>query len=152
MATRKKTAVQKRDTHRPPFVEVLAAQLGPAYPPGKLLISEPLALQAVIREVPEGKVLTLGSLRTRLARDMDADYTCPMTTGIFLRILAEAADEEARTDVPWWRVVRDNGQLIDKLPGGTARQAGYLQDEGVSLLLRGKTPRVAPLAAYGWQA
>jgi uncharacterized protein YdeI (YjbR/CyaY-like superfamily)/alkylated DNA nucleotide flippase Atl1 len=152
MANRKKTAVQKRDQHRPPFVQTLETALGPAYPAGRMLISQPLDLQAIICEVPLGKVLSLGSLRARLARDLDADYTCPMTTGIFLRILAEAADEESRTDVPWWRVVRDNGQLIDKLPGGTERQATLLEAEQVSLLRKGKTPKVAPLNAFVHEA
>jgi alkylated DNA nucleotide flippase Atl1 len=148
MPNRKKTAVEKRDQHVPVKIEVLAAPLGPAYPAGRLLISTPLAIQAVVQQVPAGQVLTLGTLRTRLAHDHGADYTCPMTTGIFLRIVAEAAEEEARADIPWWRVVRDNGQLLDKLPGGTDRQASLLAQEGVSLLGKGKTPKVAPLASF----
>lgn len=68
------------------------------------------------------------------ARRFGADYTCPITTGIFLRIVAEAALEEARDrEVPVWRVVAENGALLDTLPGGAARQAERLQDEGVGV-------------------
>jgi alkylated DNA nucleotide flippase Atl1 len=49
---------------------------------------------------------------------------------------------------PWWRVVRDNGALIDKHPG----QAERLAVEGVGLAGRGKTKRVEDLDARQWDA
>ena len=63
-----------------------------------------------------------------------------MTTGIFLRILAEAEEEEgSATDCPYWRVVRVDGRLIDKLPGGEAEQAKRLGKEGVECKAVGKS-------------
>jgi alkylated DNA nucleotide flippase Atl1 len=148
-----RSAIDKRDHAPPPRVEV--QEVGrPGFPAGRMLISSPLDLQAVVQRIPEGRVLTLGALRDRLARDRRADYTCPLTTGIFLRIVAEAAEEArptARAAVtPYWRVVRDDGALIDKLPGGTEAQGRRLTAEGVTVLFVGKTPRVTTVEHFAW--
>lgn len=136
----KKTAAQKRDSAPQPEVKVLAVQGGPMYPPGRMLIPSPLAIQAQLKTVPEGEFMTVGQLRQNLARLYGADYTCPLTTGIFLRVVAEAAEEEGRTDVPYWRLVRDNGTFLDKLPGGPQAQAARLAGEGLpTKTVRGKT-------------
>lgn len=144
----KKTAVQKRDTTPAPRVEVLKEQTGPAYPPGRMLIASPLTIEAVVKKIRKGKVMTMGALRHTLALQHGADYTCPLTTGIFLRIVAEAAEEEnaagKRNATPYWRVVRDDGSLLDKLPGGPAAQAKALKAEGIAFT-KTKRPRVADL-------
>ena len=66
-----------------------------------------LAVERVIRAVPEGRVVTTGALRSALARDHRADYTCPLTAGIFVRIVAEAAEEDRAAGrgpvAPYWR-------------------------------------------------
>jgi alkylated DNA nucleotide flippase Atl1 len=65
-----------------------------------------------IKTIPKGEVMTIKELRTKLAEDFDADYTCPLTAGIFLRIAAEAAEEMTtagnRPELPWWRVIPDD--------------------------------------------
>ncbi len=130
-------AIDRRDAHAPPTVKRLDAPKGRLYPPGDMLIASPLAIDALVRRIPHGRVCTLGALRAALAAAHGADYTCPMTTGIFLRIAAEAAEEEramgVRDVMPWWRVVRDTGALLDKVPGGAARQRVLLEGEGVAM-------------------
>src|SRR6187549_1233703 len=115
-------AMAKSDGAPAAKVEVLEVAKGPGYPPGRMLVSSPLEVDAVIRRIPEGRVLTIGALRANLARNHKADYTCAMTTGIFLQIVAEAAEEErpARGGAvaPYWRVVENDGKLNEKLPGG----------------------------------
>lgn len=63
-----------------------------------------------------------------------ADVTCPLTSGIFVRIVAEAAEEDRRNGkkriTPYWRVVKDDGSLKDKFPGGAKAQAKLLRAEG----------------------
>jgi hypothetical protein len=149
-----RTAIEKRDQTGPAKVEVLTVAKGNNYPPGRMLVSTPRELDAIIRRIPEGRVLPLGALRDALARDHRADYTCPITTGIFLRIVAEAAEEERAAGggrlSPYWRVVRDDGTLIDKLPGGTAAQARLLESEGVHVLLLGKRHLLADPEHYAW--
>ena len=78
---------------------------------GFMLIPTPKLVDSVIRKVPRGKLITIGTIRKKLAVEHGADVTCPLTTGIFIRIVAEAA-EEARAKggkriTPYWRVVRD---------------------------------------------
>jgi len=109
---------------------------------GKMLIPCPLDLEALIRKIPAGKVATQTQLREKLARAAGADVACPVTTGIFVRIVAEAAAEEARAGksgiTPYWRVVRDDGALMEKLPGGPAAQADHLEAEGHRIDRSGK--------------
>jgi hypothetical protein len=61
-----------------------------------VLVPTPLTADEEIRTVPKGKLITTGRLRQRLARRQKADSTCPMTIGIFLRIISEAAEEDRR--------------------------------------------------------
>lgn len=147
------SAVSKRDAAPPPAVQVVSQRKGPAFPPGRMLISSPLEIQELVHSIPKGRVLTLGTLRSRLAADHRADYTCPLTTGIFLRIVAEADLEEKgrQRRTPVWRVVRDDASLLDKLPGGATAQADLLEDEGVEILRLGKSLRVARLEHRQWQ-
>ena len=101
---------------------------------GKMLIPNPLDVDALVRRVQRGKLATVDQIRERLARDFGADLTCPLTTGIFLRIAAEAAEEDAtrgeRDITPYWRVIKSDGSLNEKLPGGVEAQAHRLREEG----------------------
>jgi alkylated DNA nucleotide flippase Atl1 len=101
---------------------------------GKMLIPGPLDVDAMIRKIPRGKVATLTQLREKLARSAGAKVTCPMVAGMMVRVVAEAADEDMRQGktriAPYWRVVRDDGRLMEKLPGGPAAQAEHLETEG----------------------
>jgi alkylated DNA nucleotide flippase Atl1 len=115
---------------------------------GKLLIPTPREVDEVVRRVRRGKVLTLGRLREHLARKHGAETTCPLCTGIFINIVAGAAEEESRAGVesvaPWWRVVRDDGSLNPKFPGGIAEQERRLAAEGVDFVrTKSGAPRVA---------
>ena len=112
---------------------------------GKMVIAHPLDVDALIRTVKRGKLATQTQLRERLARKYRADHACPLTTGIFVRIAAEAAEEDRRAGksriTPYWRVVRDDGSLNEKLPGGPSAQARRLRAEGFSIAARkGRKP------------
>jgi hypothetical protein len=149
---RAKSATQKRDTCEAPHVQRLTESKSPNYPVGTMLISSPLAIDAAVRRIPKGSVVSMEALRAQLARAAKADYTCPLTTGIFWRIAAEAAEEERvqGTDVimPWWRVVRTDGSLMEKSPGGVRAQMQHLTEEGVPIRSgKWKIPRVDLSAA-----
>lgn len=64
---------------------------------GTMLIPKPLDVDALIRKARKGKLLTVSEIRSRLARDNNVDVTCPLTTGMFVRIVAEAAGEDLAT-------------------------------------------------------
>ena len=63
-------------------------------------------------------------IRGDLAVRNQADYTCPVSTGIFLRIVAESAYEElmegAPTEAvaPFWRAIDPKSPLAAKLTCG----------------------------------
>ena len=63
-------------------------------------------------------------MRKDLAIEYKADKTCPVTTGIFLRIVSEASFEElnAGKDIqkvtPFWRIVNPKSKLAEKLECG----------------------------------
>ena len=99
---------------------------------GTMLIPNPADVDAAIRKV--GKVITLTRLREKLARGAGADITCPLMAGMFVRIVAELAEEDMRAGksrvTPYWRVVRDDGQLLETVSSGPAEQARHLEAEG----------------------
>lgn len=101
---------------------------------GTMLVPRPLDVDAVIREVPRRKLVTVNQIRARLARQYHADSSCPMVTGILIRIAAEAAEEDARAGrkriTPYWRVLREGGRCNEKHPGGIEAQAARLRAEG----------------------
>ena len=113
---------------------------------GTMLIPTPKLVDEMIRKVPKGKVVTVSELRRKLARDFRTEVTCPLTTGIFVRIAAEAAEEDRANGkkriAPYWRVIKDDGSMNPKFPGGLAQQSRYLRAEGFEVANKGKTPRV----------
>jgi len=113
---------------------------------GTMLVPSPRDVDAYIRTVPKGRLVTVKRIREALAGKFAADVTCPLTTGIFVWIAAEAAEEAAREGktriTPYWRVVRDDGSLNPKFPGGVEAQAERLRDEGHRIDTSRKIPRV----------
>ena len=112
---------------------------------GTMLIPKPLDVDALIRKTKKGMLITVSEIRSRLARDNDVDVTCPITTGIFVRIAAEAAAEDLTNGkkqvTPYWRVVKADGSLNDKFPGGAKGQSRRLKEEGHSIIPgKGKRP------------
>lgn len=134
---------RKLEKHEPPRVEEAPEEWAERYGGYKMLIANALLVDEKLRQVPPGRLITIGRLREQLAADFDADFACPLTTGIFARIAAETSEEDrnaGRNDpTPWWRLVKDDGSLNPKLPGGGPLQAEYLSKEGLAMVLKGKT-------------
>ncbi len=100
----------------------------------RVLVPTPMMVDELVRTVPQRKLITVGQIRQRLAQPFQAESTCPLTTGIFLRIISEAAEEDRQAGrkqiTPYWRVVKDDGGLNPKFPGGVEAQAQKLREEG----------------------
>lgn len=105
---------------------------------GKMLVPTPLLIDETIRKIPKGKVVTVNNIRDYLARTFHADTTCPLTTGIFLNIAANTAEEDRLQGksrvTPYWRVLKEGGKLNPKFPGGVSKQAAYLEKEGIEII------------------
>jgi hypothetical protein len=137
--SRKKSAREKLETvhesHGVPFFIPPAMQKSMGQ--GTMIVPRPLDVEAMMQRPGKGRLITLGQIRGTLAKQSRVDQCCPLTTGIFARLAAEAAEEDAAAGkkriTPWWRTIRDNGELNDKFPGGAAAQAARLREEGFSV-------------------
>lgn len=115
-------------------------------PPGaSMVISTPQEIESFVAQIPKGKLATLESLRHVIADRHGTTITCPVTTGLFLNIVARAAEEQlmmgAKRVTPWWRVIRNDGTLNEKFPGGIEEHEKRLAEEGHNFEQRGKTKR-----------
>jgi hypothetical protein len=110
--------------------------------PKTLVIPAPREVDALMKQVPRGRLVTINELRAALAKKHRVDFACPLTTGIFSWIAAHAAAEaEAEGDkriTPYWRTLKTGGEVNPKYPGGTAAIARRLRAEGHKLVNRGK--------------
>jgi alkylated DNA nucleotide flippase Atl1 len=109
---------------------------------GTLAIPSPLEVNEIMRSVPKGKLITINKIRERIAAKHGATIGCPITTGIFAWIAANAAEEE-RTEgrkriTPWWRTLKEGGTLNPKYPGGIQKQMELLEAEGHTIVPKGK--------------
>lgn len=136
---------EKLEKEQEPRVVDVPPKMVKRFGTGKMLIPTPLLVDALIRKTQKGKLVTMNQIRERLAKDFHVNSTCPLTTGIFIRIAAEAAEEDLRMGkkriTPYWRVLKADGSLNEKFPGGAEAQAAYLKEEGYSILAgKGKKP------------
>jgi hypothetical protein len=87
-----------------------------------MLIATPKIIDDYIKQIPKGININIKTLRNDLALTYNADTTCPVTTGIFLRIVSEAAYEDLlngeKNITPFWRVVDHESKTASKLACG----------------------------------
>ncbi len=87
-----------------------------------MLIATPMIIDEYIKQIPKGINVNIKTLRRDLALTYNADTTCPLTTGIFIRIVSEAAYENFlngdRNITPFWRVVDHESKSASKLACG----------------------------------
>ncbi len=68
-----------------------------------------------------------------------ADFTDPITAGIFVSIAAWASEQRSEDKTPYWRTLKVNGELNEKYPGGALAQKAKLEAEGHKIVMRGRT-------------
>ncbi len=105
---------------------------------GKMLKPSPSTVASFIRKIPKGKVATLNVLCEMLAKKFKTEVTCPTTTEKSL-CLAATESITNKTLLPYWRVLKKNGDLIRKLPSAGEYQAVLLTKEGHKIVASGKS-------------
>jgi alkylated DNA nucleotide flippase Atl1 len=109
---------------------------------GRFVIPAPREVDALMKQVPRGRVVTINELRAALAKKHGTDFACPLTTGIFSWIAAHAAAEAeaegARLVTPFWRTLKTGGEINPKYPGGIEGVAKRLRAEGHKIVTKGK--------------
>lgn len=99
-----------------------------------MVIPAPIEVDAIMRSVRKGKLITIDGIRKLLAAKHGADFACPITTGIFAWIAAHAADEDEQSGkeriTPYWRTLKNGHELNAKYPGGIENIKVRLEAEG----------------------
>ncbi len=136
MPSKRKTWREKlADDKGLPKVGKIEGKLSRRWGTGTMVIPAPREVDAMIRTIRKGRTATINDLRAALAKKHGVDICCPITTGIFTWIAAHAAMEDEAAGkkriTPWWRVLKSDGKLNPKFPGGIAEQTRRLAAEGV---------------------
>lgn len=130
-----------------PKVEEITEKMSKRWGTGTVVIPAPRDVNEIMRNVPEGKLITINEIRATLARKHGASIGCPITTGIFAWVAANAAEEESaegkKNITPYWRTLKTGGLINEKYPGGPDGQKKLLEDEGHKVIQKGKQYIVA---------
>ena len=108
------------------------------YGGSRMYFAPPAAYDEVMKKVPFGKVVTAGDIREYFARANDADFTEPITAGIFVSIAAWASHQRDTDKTPYWRTLKAGGELNPKYPGGITSQKQMLEAEGHRIIQKGR--------------
>lgn len=109
------------------------------YGGNRMYFAPPIEYDKVMKKVPVGKVITVGKIREYFAKLSGADFTEPITAGIFVSIAAWASHQRAEDKTPFWRTLKANGELNEKYPGGVEAQKQKLEEEGHTVISKGRT-------------
>lgn len=123
----------------PKIVEITDEKSIEKYGGRRMYFAPPLDYDKVMRCVPKGKVITVGDIRAYFAAQNNANFTDPITAGIFCSIAAWASFQRAEDKTPYWRTLKANGELNPKYPGGVLEQKKLLESEGHTIIKKGRT-------------
>jgi len=136
-ASKRKSWQEKLNIDRSPVIEKATKGFGGIREGQMMLIPTPKVVDAYIRQIPEGSEVDITTIRNDLAAEYHAEVTCPLTTGIFIRIAAEAAWEQYSNGTPlnnitpFWRVISETSPAAKKLTFGTAFLKQQRKKEGL---------------------
>ena len=122
----------------PKFQTITDAGSIAKYGGDRMYFAPPINYDAIMKKVPAGKVITIGTIRDYFAKQSGADFTEPITAGIFVSIAAWASHQRTEDKTPYWRTLKANGELNEKYPGGALAQKELLEAEGHVIIQRGR--------------
>ena len=142
MRTKKTWKEKLNDSKDFPKVQKIEENQQRMWGEGTIVIAKPIEVDEIMRKVPKGKLITINNIREQLARKHGATIACPITTGIFARIAAGAAEEDLlegkKRITPYWRTLKVGGVINEKYPGGLQKQIELLEAEGHTVAPKGK--------------
>lgn len=103
----------------------------------KMFFAPPSFYDKLMKKVPKGKLITVSEMRTYLAKNNNADFTDPMTAGIFVNIVAWASYQRNNDITPFWRTLKSDGELNTKYPESIELQKRLLEAEGHTIISKG---------------
>jgi len=142
MSTRKSWREKLADSKGLPKTGRISGKMTRRWGRGTMVVPAPLEVDAIMRRVPKGKLITINEIRAALAKKHAVNICCPITAGIFAWIAANAAEESAadgkKNITPYWRTLKTGGELNPKYPGGIAKLSKLLKAEGHHVVAKGK--------------
>jgi CO dehydrogenase/acetyl-CoA synthase alpha subunit len=125
-----------------PKIKTIPKKLSKSWGKGKFVLPSPLEVNTLMKKVPKGKLTTINELRKKLAKKHKTTTACPIVTGIFAWIAANAAEEDIKDGrkkvTPYWRTIKSDGKINEKYPGGISLQKKKLVNEKHEIVPRGK--------------
>jgi alkylated DNA nucleotide flippase Atl1 len=142
MSKKKSWCEKLEDSKGLPKVEEITDKMSKRWGTGTIVIPAPIEVDELMRKVPKGKVTTINEIRAALAKKHEVTIGCPLTTGIFAWIAANAAEEKQQKGekniTPYWRTLKAGGEINEKYPGGVEAQKKLLEKEGHKVVQKGK--------------
>ena len=142
MSKKKSWSEKLKDNKGLPQVQKITDKMSKRWGTGTVAIPAPMEVNEIMRRVPRGKLVTINEIRAALAKKHGATIGCPITTGIFAWIAANAAEEQRqkgeRDTTPYWRTLKTGGEINPKYPGGVEAQKILLEKEGHEVVSKGK--------------
>ena len=108
------------------------------YGGARMYFAPQIEYDKMMKKVPKGKLLTIPMIRKYFAKENGADFTDPITAGIFVSIAAWASHQRNEKPTPYWRTLKAHGELNAKYPGGIQAQKEKLEAEGFTILQKGR--------------
>ena len=125
-----------------PDVKPIPERMQQRHGPGTIVTPSPREVDEAMKRVPEGRLVTVFGIGQQLAREHGTTIGCTVTTAIFARLAAQAAEEDRQAGVaditPYWRTLKANGELNLKYPGGLDELMQRLESEGHTVVQRGR--------------
>lgn len=131
------TWLEKLQVEKAPQVKKVESNFADIQAGSTMLIATPQIFEEYIRKIKKGESKSLKQIRADLARQFRSNSTCPVTTGIFLRIVAEANYERMSQGVaadkvtPFWRAIQPGTSLARKLSFGEDLLIELRKAEGI---------------------
>ena len=91
----KKSQIEKlKDSKGLSKVVKIEGKMSKRWGTGSCAIPAPFEVDAIMKKVPKGKLITINEIRQVIAKRHKTTIGCPITTGIFALIAVNAAEEE----------------------------------------------------------
>lgn len=123
---------------KPPHTVTLATDFAGVRAGTVMLIGSPDLIARYVAAIPPGETRSIERMRNELARRNGAQATCPVTTAIFLRVVAEVALQDLRDGkpasdvIPFWRLIAPGSTIARKLDCDEAMIRDFRAMEGIA--------------------
>lgn len=117
-----KTWTQKYATRTQTEIKVLDKPFADIKKGETMVITTPQIVEDYMRSIPKGSESSVAEYRLWAAKKYKVDKACPVTSGLFTRIVAEKQIEDMELNgvseskiAPFWRMIGPKSPLLKKL-------------------------------------